>query len=269
MKKFSRKSDIISEASREWDSEEGKLELRLGPPGEEDWAIKTNDPSALHSLGHMNNASNKGFFLATDSQENTWINIENHHNLSTSSSSSEYNTQVLGNTIALSPWSTSASSQYKQSLPPAMGKESLQIKDYGSHKVMVELQNAENKGFSLSSAENTAVVTNNSQKRIAPVVGWPPIRSFRKNRAIACASKLSVQSEARNEVSEKIASKQQNHSSQKGLFVKINMDGVPIGRKVNLNAYDSYGKLSSAVDELFRGLLAANMKMGRRLLQEC
>lgn len=34
------------------------------------------------------------------------------------------------------------------------------------------------------------------------------------------------------------------------------MDGVPIGRKVDLKAYDSYDKLSSAVDELFRGLLA-------------
>lgn len=34
------------------------------------------------------------------------------------------------------------------------------------------------------------------------------------------------------------------------------MDGVPIGRKVNLKAYDSYEKLSSAVDELFRGLMA-------------
>lgn len=169
MKGFSRKSDIISEAIGEWDSEEEKLELRLGPPGEEDWAIKNfttkrNDSSALHYLGYMNNGLNKGPFLAADYQEETWIN-GNHHNFSTSSSSfREYDTQVLGNTTALSPWSTSTSSQYKQSLPPAMGKESLQIKDYGSDKVMVELQNAEKKGFSLSSADNTAV-TNNSQKR--------------------------------------------------------------------------------------------------------
>lgn len=40
------------------------------------------------------------------------------------------------------------------------------------------------------------------------------------------------------------------------MFVKINMDGIPIGRKVDLKAYDSYEKLSFAVDELFRGLLA-------------
>lgn len=42
----------------------------------------------------------------------------------------------------------------------------------------------------------------------------------------------------------------------KGMYVKINMDGVPIGRKVDLQAHDSYEKLSFVVDELFRDLLA-------------
>lgn len=110
----------------------------------------------------MNNGLNIGFFLAADYQEDSWMINENHLNFLTSTS--ECNTQVLENTTALSPWSTSSCSQYKQSLPPAMGKESLQIKDYGSDKVMVELQNAEKKGFSLSSANNTAV-TNSSLKR--------------------------------------------------------------------------------------------------------
>ncbi|XP_039143558.1 auxin-responsive protein IAA7-like [Dioscorea cayenensis subsp. rotundata] len=35
------------------------------------------------------------------------------------------------------------------------------------------------------------------------------------------------------------------------------MDGIPIGRKVDLNAYDNYEELSLAVDNLFRGLLSA------------
>lgn len=39
--------------------------------------------------------------------------------------------------------------------------------------------------------------------------------------------------------------------------MKINMDGVPIGRKVDLAAYGGYAQLSAAVDKLFRGLLAA------------
>jgi len=93
----------------------------------------------------------------------------------------------------------------------------------------------------------------------APVVGWPPIRSFRKNLASSSsASKPTPESQA--EQHNKVAGKKpvDNYANNKGLFVKINMDGVPIGRKVDLNAYDSYENLSSAVDELFRGLLAGN-----------
>ncbi|KAG6384305.1 hypothetical protein SASPL_155891 [Salvia splendens] len=58
-----------------------------------------------------------------------------------------------------------------------------------------------------------------------------------------------------------------NNSAQKRktMFVKINMDGIPIGRKVDLIAYDSYEKLSFAVDELFRGLLAAQGDQGKAM----
>lgn len=85
-------------------------------------------------------------------------------------------------------------------------------------------------------------------------MGWPPIRSFRKNLASTSSSKPA--SESQNGVTDKVASQKPDETCNKGLFVKINMDGVPIGRKVDLKAYDSYDKLSSAVDELFRGLLA-------------
>ncbi|KAG6518663.1 auxin-responsive protein IAA16-like isoform X2 [Zingiber officinale] len=98
------------------------------------------------------------------------------------------------------------------------------------------------------------LLQNSSHARIAatPVVGWPPIRSFRKN--LAGAPQLSTESP--NE-SSKAAKKPENE--RKSLFVKINMDGIPIGRKVDIKAYDSYDKLSLAVDELFQGLMAAQM----------
>lgn len=88
----------------------------------------------------------------------------------------------------------------------------------------------------------------------APVVGWPPIRSFRKN--LASSSSVKPAAEVQNVVPSKSANKKPMEICQKGLFVKINMDGIPIGRKVDLKAYDSYDKLSSAVDQLFKGLLA-------------
>ena len=85
----------------------------------------------------------------------------------------------------------------------------------------------------------------------SPVVGWPPIRSFRKNLANSSLSKPA--SESPNE-KEDTGGKPENSNTQ--LFVKINMEGIPIGRKVNLSAYNSYEELSLAIDELFSGLLA-------------
>ncbi|XP_076952088.1 auxin-responsive protein IAA26-like [Bidens hawaiensis] len=97
-----------------------------------------------------------------------------------------------------------------------------------------------------------------SQKRSAPtpVVGWPPIRSFRKNVA-SSSSKQAPASQNAVVSNNVVHNEKMVKNCQKGFFVKINMNGVPIGRKVDLNAYDTYKKLSVAVDQLFRGLLAA------------
>lgn len=84
-----------------------------------------------------------------------------------------------------------------------------------------------------------------------PVVGWPPIRSFRKNLASSSSKLLPESQNKKSETGVK------HVVSRKGLFVKINMDGIPIGRKVDLKAFDHYEKLSSAVKELFQGLLEA------------
>ncbi|KAM3347360.1 hypothetical protein ACQJBY_021364 [Aegilops geniculata] len=90
----------------------------------------------------------------------------------------------------------------------------------------------------------------------APVVGWPPVRSFRRNLA---ASKPSLSKEdgrasKDNDVAVKGADEP---AGRKGLFVKVNMDGVPIGRKVELKEHGSYADLSATVDKLFRSLLVA------------
>ncbi|GMY34371.1 auxin-responsive protein IAA26-like [Fagus crenata] len=231
--------------------EEKKLELRLGPPGE-DWSVKHNSKNnnqrerdeSLLSLGyyspmasrtHNNNNSNgcqTQMFAA--SSENPW----------NSPSVYQHNQQQTKAPSFLQFPSTPKSL-------PIMSQETPQP----CCTKVVDLQSAEKKGFSPSSAKTA--VPNSSQKRTAPapVVGWPPIRSFRKNLASTSSSKPSPESQ--NAVPDKVASQKPVETCSKGLFVKINMDGVPIGRKVDLKAYDSYEKLATAVDELFRGLLAA------------
>lgn len=85
-------------------------------------------------------------------------------------------------------------------------------------------------------------------------MGWPPIRSSRRN--LSSSNSLKQPPTSQDAVLNKFSMEKPAEVNGKGLFVKINMDGVPIGRKVDLKACDSYEKLASAVDQLFRSLLA-------------
>ncbi|KAL8138688.1 hypothetical protein V2J09_004689 [Rumex salicifolius] len=120
---------------------------------------------------------------------------------------------------------------------------------------MMELSNNDKKNKIFPSSANTDVATN-SHKRAScgAVVGWPPVRSSRRNLASSSSAKpVPTPPSAPPPIK---ASEKPAEMSHKGLFVKINMEGVPIGRKVDLTAYDNYDKLCFAVDTLFRGLLA-------------
>lgn len=70
----------------------------------------------------------------------------------------------------------------------------------------------------------------------AQVVGWPPIRSFRKNS-------LATTSKNNDEVDGK--------PGPGALFVKVSMDGAPYLRKVDLRTYSAYQELSSALEKMF------------------
>ncbi|EEC70090.1 hypothetical protein OsI_00719 [Oryza sativa Indica Group] len=91
----------------------------------------------------------------------------------------------------------------------------------------------------------------------APVVGWPPVRSFRRNLASSSSSSSKQAPPPPSSSPQNGDKASKDGGAEKGMFVKINMDGVPIGRKVDLTAYGGYAQLSAAVDKLFRGLLAA------------
>ncbi|KAA8540389.1 hypothetical protein F0562_024692 [Nyssa sinensis] len=70
----------------------------------------------------------------------------------------------------------------------------------------------------------------------AQVVGWPPIRSFRKN---TMATNLTKNSDV------------EGKSGSACLYVKVSMDGAPYLRKVDLNTYHNYMELSSALEKMF------------------
>ncbi|KAL5227187.1 hypothetical protein ABZP36_015452 [Zizania latifolia] len=74
----------------------------------------------------------------------------------------------------------------------------------------------------------------------AQVVGWPPIRSYRKNTMATNQLKSSK---------EDVDAKQ----GQGFLYVKVSMDGAPYLRKVNLKTYKNYKDMSLALEKMFIG----------------
>ncbi|ONK74399.1 uncharacterized protein A4U43_C03F5820 [Asparagus officinalis] len=72
----------------------------------------------------------------------------------------------------------------------------------------------------------------------AQIVGWPPVRSFRKNNVQARKAEAEVG----------------------GMFVKVSMDGAPYLRKVDLKMYKGYKELREALENLFKGFSLGEME---------
>ncbi|KAE9585878.1 hypothetical protein Lal_00009886 [Lupinus albus] len=71
----------------------------------------------------------------------------------------------------------------------------------------------------------------------AQVIGWPPIRSFRKNTMASNSTKNDDEGEGKPGFG--------------CLFVKVSMDGAPYLRKVDLKIYRNYMELSHALEKMF------------------
>ncbi|XP_050363906.1 auxin-responsive protein IAA9 [Argentina anserina] len=106
--------------------------------------------------------------------------------------------------------------------------------------------------------QNHAGASNNGSAPAAKaqVVGWPPIRSFRKN--------LTTTSKNNDEVDGK--------PGRAAIFVKVSMDGAPYLRKVDLRTYATYQELSSALEKMFScftiGQYGSHGAPGRERLSE-
>lgn len=117
---------------------------------------------------------------------------------------------------------------------------------------------SEKKGYvTPSSGANVGLPNSSKRIDVRPIVGWPPVRSSRRN-----LSSSNLSSKVDTESSKNVEKKgEKSEFIEDSLFVKVKMDGVPIGRKVDLKSFTDYDNLSTAVDELFRGLLAAQAEI--------
>ncbi|XP_028777766.1 auxin-responsive protein IAA8 [Neltuma alba] len=105
--------------------------------------------------------------------------------------------------------------------------------------------------------EGSANNNSNAPATKAQVVGWPPIRSFRKN-SLATTSKNTEEGDGK--------------AGSGALFIKVSMDGAPYLRKVDLKNYSAYPELSSALEKMFScftiGQYGSHGTLGREILNE-
>ncbi|XP_042485575.1 auxin-responsive protein IAA1-like [Macadamia integrifolia] len=96
--------------------------------------------------------------------------------------------------------------------------------------------------LNLGSSSKDKLETNSSSnaKRLpagkAQVIGWPPVRSFRKNVLKSCR------------------------------YVKVAVDGAPYLRKVDLELYSSYEQLLSGLEKMFTCFTICNYINERKLM---
>lgn len=74
------------------------------------------------------------------------------------------------------------------------------------------------------------------------LVGWPPIKSWRKKE-------LHHQQQHHGQI--RMQGIENQSRGSKPLYVKVNMEGVVIGRQINLRLYNSYQTLTDSLISMF------------------
>ncbi|XP_022940590.1 auxin-responsive protein IAA16-like isoform X1 [Cucurbita moschata] len=264
--------DLIS-MNREWKltrnggessvSENNKTELRLGLPGGEG-EESSNSSSSLninHESGEFLVPSAKLFPCCLNIRSNKRSVYEKGEGIA---GNDEFQPHKL---IASLPSSAFQREAHKLELVPYLQHflmtQKLELVSEEASKAC-SLKTAEFPYLNGQSCPDTASVPadlsqepkhHHKRASVASAVGWPPIRSSRKSYVVPRSSKPNPLELSKEAVKEGNASKSDCCSGQ--MFVKVCMDGVPIGRKLNLQAYNSYDQLSAGIHELFHCLLAA------------
>lgn len=116
------------------------------------------------------------------------------------------------------------------------------------------------------------------------MVGWPPIRASRISTLVNQAKPQAVEeykadagknknkrteAGALSGVCDKNKANEESRKSRNSLYVKVNMDGVLIGRKVNLSAHSSYETLAQTVENMFLDPIARVDSSGNSFPRIC
>ncbi|CAO2169744.1 unnamed protein product [Urochloa humidicola] len=105
--------------------------------------------------------------------------------------------------------------------------------------------------WSLASRQEKAAMEQAAHQRPPPQpVGWPPVGTFRKSHLVAGGAKDVEEQSKVKRVSD------ESPLAPASMFVKVNMEGCAVGRKVDLRAHRGYVSLSRALQGMFHGFLS-------------
>ncbi|KAJ9183933.1 hypothetical protein P3X46_007727 [Hevea brasiliensis] len=196
-------------------------ELRLGLPGSES-PDRGNGNSQL-SIGAPNNSNNSN-------------SCNNNNKSFVSGAKRGFSVAIHGGSVN---WVFSGSAGSEPDFSPIAANAGKVIT--GSDSVTVNIDGLPQSPKPVAQEKKNQVPAVNGHG-VAPaskaqVVGWPPIRSFRKNTMASHPPKNDDDAEAK--------------LGSGCLYIKVSMDGAPYLRKVDLKTYGSYTELSSALEKMF------------------
>ncbi|MED6173035.1 Iaa10p [Stylosanthes scabra] len=159
----------------------------------------------------------------------------------------------------------------------------LTAKDFPSSASASSSSSSSSPSSSLSRANNNTTTTSGTKRTAdsvaanngpSQVVGWPPLGIHRaksinsKSAATEVFNLSSEKSESRKTDVLRMSADKTNGNNKNidtkekrnirsSLFVKVNMDGIAIGRKVDLSVHSSYETLAQTLEDMFRESTAA------------
>lgn len=110
--------------------------------------------------------------------------------------------------------------------------------DVGAKRGFFETVDLNLGGKDCGQSQNDVQETANTPVTKAQVVGWPPVRAFRKNAMKSCK------------------------------YVKVAVDGAPYLRKVDLEMYNSYQQLLSSLEDMFSCFTIRNYLKEKKIVDE-
>ncbi|XP_031483985.1 auxin-responsive protein IAA21-like [Nymphaea colorata] len=239
-----------------------ETELRLGPPGSGSPERKTElsllgppkveekGQNFLSSLKNFGSGAKRGFHATVDGSkaEGKWVlsDLGGEFNKSKPAPLDGFIGAALGGKAGTKPglgpnWHNGGGldhlpSSFNSPRASAAGKHLAAMDgcQAATSGVSVKDPAAKEKGHEpkVSPADDPSV----APAAKAQVVGWPPIRSYRKNTMASNPTKANAEAEK---------------PSSQCLYVKVSMDGAPYLRKIDLRNYRTYQELSAALEKMF------------------